>query len=275
VRLLTLVLALAASQGAVPPTPAPEMRVEAVVLGRTPTPGRAVLDLAFLSEVHVVALTPQEILLYRWTDQGLAPVASRVLPGRAEAVRWPGGLLNVVEEDRAVWALASTRDQAVLFTLQSGRLAEGEQAAALPWPRCRSGLRYRPGTNLLEGEVDGLGPGPFLTLDAVAAAAVAPDGRLLVAGTGPGAVRVGPTLGPLWSRHLAASSAAPPGEDDALLVLAREGGTLRRVGHVALGGPVRALATRPRDGRARVVAAVTEAAGETRLVALELSPLGP
>jgi hypothetical protein len=95
-----------------------------------------------------------------------------------------------------------------------------------------------------------------------------------LAGTGPSDVRVGPTLGPLWSRHLAASSAAPPGQDDALLVLAREGGVVQRVGHVALGGTVRALATRPRDGRARVVAAVTEAA-EVRLVALELAPLGP
>jgi hypothetical protein len=185
VRLPALALVLAAAQVTLAPTPAPEMRLEAVVLGRTPAPGHGVLDLAFLSDSQVVALTAQEVILYRWTEQGLVQVASRPLPGRAEPVRWPGGLLNVVEEDRALWALASTREGAVLFTVQAGRLAEGERAPAMPWPRCRSGLRYRPGTNLLEGEVDGLGPGPFLTLDAVSAAAVAADGRLLLAGTAP------------------------------------------------------------------------------------------
>jgi hypothetical protein len=271
VRLLALMALLLYAQPGVAPQ---DMALDSVERGHTPLAG-PVLDLAFLGESQVVALTTREVILYRWTDQGLSLVGSRPLPGSEEAVRWPGGLLHVVEEDQAVWALASTRDKAVLFTLQSGRLAERQQAAALPWPRCRSGLRYRAGTNLLEGEVDGLGTGPFLTLDAFTASAVAADGRLLVVGAAATNLRVGPTLGPLWSGHIAASSALPPGSDDALLVLAREGSTLRAVGRVPMRGAVRALATRPREGRARVVAAVVEGSGQTSLMALELTPLGP
>jgi hypothetical protein len=265
--LIALLLALARV------SESPEMALDAIERGRTPLSG-AVLDLAFLGESQVVALTPRELILYRWTDQGLSLVGSRALPGREEAVRWPGGLLHVVEEDHAVWALASTRDKAVLFALQSGRLAERDTAGALPWPRSTSGLRYRAGTNLLEGEVDGLGNGPFLTLDAATTAAVAADGRLLVAGAPSAALRVGPTLGPLWSRHFAASTAQPPGSDEALLVLAREGGAVRIAGRVPMRGAVRALASRPRESRARLVVAVAEG-DATSLLALELTPLGP
>ncbi|HEX6739078.1 MAG TPA: hypothetical protein VF310_12435 [Vicinamibacteria bacterium] len=233
-----------------------------------------VLDLAFLGDSQVAALTTREVVLLRWTDQGLAPAGSRPLPGAEEVVRWPGGLLHVVEEDHAVWAIASTRDAAMLFTVQSGRLTEREQARALPFPGCRTGLRYRPGTNLLEGEVEGLGSGPFLALDAAAGAAVAADGRLLVVGATTTGVRVGPTLAALWPQYLAASTGLPPGKDDALLVFGRDGGAVREVWRVPMPGPVRALAGRLREGRARMVAAVTEG-GESRLLALELSPLGP
>jgi hypothetical protein len=233
-----------------------------------------VLDVAFLGDSQVAALTTRELVLLRWTDQGLAPLGSRPLPGAEEPVRWPGGLLHVVEEDHAVWAIASTRDSAMLFTVQSGRLAERDQARALPFPGCRTGLRYRAGTNLLEGDVDGLGSGPFLALDDAADAAVAADGRLLVAGSAATGLRVGPTLAALWPRHLAASTALPPGKDDWLLVLAREGGGVREVWRVRMPGPVRALASRLREGRARMVAAIIEG-GESRLLALELSLLAP
>jgi len=122
--------------------------------------------------------------------------------------------------------------------------------------------------------VEGLGSGPFLTLDEATGAAVAADGRLLVAGATTADARVGPTLGALWPQHLAASTALPPGKDDALLVFAREANAMVPAGRVSMPGPVRALATRPREGRARVVAAVVEN-GENRLLALELSPLAP
>jgi hypothetical protein len=274
VRFLALALLILPAQDTGTPAASREARLDYGFVGAAALAPGPVLDLAFLGDSQVVALTTRELSLYRWTDQGLSLQASRPLPGSEEAVRWPGGLLHVVEEDHAVWALASTRNAAVLFTLQSGRLAERDTARALPWPRCRMGLRYRAGTNLLEGEVDGLGPGPFLTLDAVSAAGVAPDGRLLVAGSASGELRVGPALGPLWSRHLAASTAAPPGREDALLVLAREGSEVRAVSRVPMPGPVRALATRPREGRARAVAAISDG-GETRLLALELAPLEP
>jgi hypothetical protein len=276
--LLALLLAPGPAQDPATPAPSrpPAARLEVNPVG-APTPlADPVLDAAFVGDSQVVALTTRELVLLRWTDQGLAPAASRPLPGPEEPVRFPGGLLHVVEEEQAVWALASTRDTAVLFAVQPGRLAEREQARALPWPRCRTGLRYRPGTNLLEGEVDGLGSGPFLTLDAASGAAVGADGQLLFAGGAAAGARVGPTLAALWPQHLAASAPQPPGRDDTVVVLARQGGAVAEVGRVTLPGVVRALAGRPREGRARLVAAVTAAeGGGSRLQALELTPLSP
>src|SRR5258708_37885577 len=99
-----------------------------------------------------------------------------------------------------VWAVTSRSPRASLFPVEEGgrRLGERVVADALPWPGSPGGLRFRPGTNLLEGTLDGLGAGPFLAAtDALMGAAVAPDGRLRMsapAGPPSSGLRSGPGL---------------------------------------------------------------------------------
>jgi len=74
---------------------------------------------------------------------------------------------------------------------------------------------------------------------------------------------VGPTLAALWPGFLAASSAAPPGERDTVLVLALSTGAAPHVAsELPVDGAVRALAARVSGHTARLVAAVEGAQPE-------------
>ena len=140
----------------------------------------------------------------------------------------------------------------------------------MPWPGSAAGLRFRPGTDLIEGAVDGLGSGPFLHLDE-SGVAVDRDGRLLSPAGAASELRVGPPLAPLWPRHLAASSAAPPGERDAVLILSLSPPAGARViSELPVTGSVRALAAQVTGNAARLVAAV-ESAGQTHFVVFDLA----
>src|SRR5712692_9745404 len=150
-----------------------------VAFRRTPLVEGRVLDVAPVGEDRVLVLYEDALALYRLDEAGLALLSRHELPASLP-VRFPGGTIYVPPAEGAAWVLTSRSPRAVLFSFDNGRLEERQQAEALFWPRTPRGLRYRPGTNLLEGAVADLGEGPFLRLDP-RGAAVAPDGRLWMA----------------------------------------------------------------------------------------------
>jgi len=244
-----------------------------------PLAGR-VLDLAFAGPERLLVLGEDDLSLYRWDDGALALLARRRLGGARDAVRSAGGLLRAVETERAAWASTSRGAGAVLFAVDDAAIVQRQQADAMPWPGSPAGLRFRPGTNLIEGSVQGLGDGPFLRVEA-SGRAVDGDGRLLPDGAR-AELRVGPTLAALWPGYLAASGAAPPGPRDSVVVLAlgaAEGP--RVVSELPVEGAVRALAARVNGRSARLIAAVEDDRGRggagapTRLVAFELAAPAP
>jgi hypothetical protein len=258
----------------VPPGPS---AIEVRPTGRTPLLEEPVLDLAFFGDERLVVLGPDAVALYRWEEAGLTLESRQPWPGHLDTVRFPGGLLRMAEKDAAFWALTSRSPRALLFALEGGRLAERQDADALPWPACPAGLRYRAGTNLIEGSVAGLGPGPFLGLDdsspglAVDAEGVLLDG----AATGP---TVGPALASLWPGVVAAASPRPPGESDAILIVSTRDGSpegARVMDSVRVDGAVRALAARARGESMRLVAAVEDEEGGARLLVMDLARLQP
>lgn len=242
---------------------------------RTPALAEPVLDLALLDDDLILALSPEAVSLYRWGRDGLSLESRRPLPGNTVPVRTPGGLLTPLDESGAFWALSSRVPSAALYRIESRRLTEIASADALPWPGCPEGLRFRDGTNLVQGRVASLGPGPFLTLEP--GFAVDADARLREAEveTGEDAARVGPTLAALGGSLLAASQPGPPGASDEILLLARTatGWTVEQA--LPVEGAVRALAARPRQGQWRLVAAVEEPERTTHLVILDLAPATP
>jgi hypothetical protein len=144
----------------------------------------------------------------------------------------------------------------------------------VPWPGIANGVRFRPGTNLVEGALDAVGSGPFLALDGDGAALVAigADGMLLSPGgadgpeTGP---RVGSCVAAPRPGTLVATAPGPPGTRDALLFLDRQPPHAERA-RLPIDGAVRALAARAAGARSRVVAAVEGEGGSTTLLALEI-----
>lgn len=251
-----------------PPAPA---GIRVLSTGRTPPLEGPVLDLAFFGDDRLVVLGTDSVALYRFEGAALAFESRRPLSGPLDTVRFPGGMLRVAEKDAAFWALTSRSPRALLFAVEDGRLVERQEAEALPWPGCPAGLRYRPGTNLVEGTVAGVADAPFLGLDDSApGVAVTADGILRRGGAaGPPA---GPALGALWPGVVAASSAGPPGESDTILVVSTSGPEAPRVlDSFRVDGAVRALAGRA-DGKAtRLVAAVEGPDHATGLVVMDLA----
>lgn len=248
--------------------------IDVLASNRTPPLDAQVLDLAFVGDERIAVLTADALALYRWDDSGVVQESRQALPGPLATVRAPAGIIAAAPHDDALWVLTNRAPRAVLFAVDGKRLVRRTDAAALPWPGCPGGLRYRPGTNLIEGVLSGLGPGPFLALaSAEADLAVTPEGELRLASAGgaaSGPLRAGPTLAPLWRGLVAASSPNPPGSDDAVLLLAREDSGLRLRDTLRVEGAVRALAGRVHGETARLVAAVEEPAGGTYLLLMDL-----
>ena len=261
------------------PVPAPPAAaaIDVRSTGRTPLLEEPVLDLAFFGDERLVVLGPDAVALYRWDEGGLTLESRRPWPGHLDTVRFPGGLLRVAERDAAFWALTSRSPRTVLFAVEEGRLVERQEADALPWPACPAGLRYRAGTNLIEGAVAGLGPGPFLVLDdSTPGLAVNAEGAL-VDGAATG-LAAGPAMASLWTGVVAAASPRPPGEDDAILVVAARDGSgdgPRVLDSIRVDGAVRALAARAHGEGMRLVAAVEDEEGAARLLVMDLARLQP
>lgn len=246
--------------------------VEVVARARsTPLDGR-VLDLAFVGEERLLVLFPDALGLYRWDGMTLSAEARLSLGEPQASVRHPGGLLLPGRE--GTWALTSTSPEALLVEAEGGRLALRTRAQAAPWKGAPTGLRFRAGSDWLEGSLPGLGAGPFLSLEAPDLA-VTPAGELLeAAADGPRRLgpRVGPALARLWDGWLAAGSAAPPGGRDEVLLIERGNGgpTEAQPLPVEFEGAVRALAAGPRGEARRLAVAVEPLGGGAYLELLEL-----
>lgn len=243
---------------------------------RTPMVEGRVLDVAPVGDDRVLILYEDALALYRLDEGGLALLSRRELPAPSLPVRFPGGTIYLPPAEGAVWVLTSRSPRAVLFALDGGHLEERQQAEALFWPRTPRGLRYRPGTNLLEGAVADMGDGPFLRLDPHGAALTA-DGRLWMGSAdGPRAVdvRAGGGLARPAPEVLAVAGGDPPGPHDTVLLLDAHDPDRPPLQSLPVDGAVRALGARGTSARMRLVAAVEEGRG-THLVLIDLAPSPP
>jgi hypothetical protein len=214
-----------------------------------------VLAAAALRGDRLLLLFPDALGLYRLDPGGLLPLAREPLPGPRVTARGPAGLLRLSAGDATCWALANTSARSALFLIEPERLLPVQEADALPWPGAQAGLRFRTGTN----RIDGLGEQPLIAL--ADGLGVTPDGRL--AGLESDAPRVGSALARLDQQLLAASSARPPGEADALVVIdLAHGGSVES----PVQGTLRALAAVPDGPPWRVLGIVEASEGGATLV---------
>jgi hypothetical protein len=206
------------------------------------------LALAFIGENRLLAVTLHAVRLFK-VQGAPAPLADLAWPDPLHPVRAPAALLSVDAAAATAWVLTNGAEKACLVAVDGDHLSVRAQADALPWPGSPQGLRYREGTDWIEGSVEGLGAGPFLTLLHVdRGLGVAPDGRLLDGEApergGGSPMTVGPTLAPLWPGAVAASTARPPGSGDAILVLERGDAGLHETRALPVEGAIRAIAGR-------------------------------
>lgn len=227
-----------------------------------------ILALAFLSEGRLLALARGAISLWRVGNGGIRREARETWAVTSGPVRHAGGLIVGRPGERAAWVLSSHEARARLVRVDGARLALGDEADAAPWPNAPEGLRFRPGTNLLDGLVVGGAPLTVVSADSASFAVVLEDGALYV-DSGATGVRVGGAIASLWHGTLLASAPLPPSEEDALLVLGSEGGAWRAVQRIGVRGTVAAVTARGGVGVAEAVVAVVTG-GRCELLHLEL-----
>jgi hypothetical protein len=225
------------------------------------------LAVAFLDDTRVAVLSPFSISIQKLDRSRFVPLARRELPYPRSTVRTPGGVL--LPGDDACWALTSGMTRAVLYALEGERLVERGDAEVLPWPEAPHGVRFREGTNLLEG-----GDALFLTprIDGLAVDAA---GRLVAisatfepASATSASPRVGGALAVLGDGRVAVSSPVLPGASDRIQVFERQGDALKKRGEIAVEGTVRALAARRSPAALRIAAAVESPASERAIVVI-------
>lgn len=243
--------------------------VEVTNTSRTPPVEGPVLDIAFLGDDRIALLTPEAVTTYRWASPGLVQEHREPLAGSRAPVRVPAGLLRAEEGGSALWAMTNQLAGASLFATDGGTLSRRSRAEALPSPGAPEGLRYRPGTNLLEGPLGRLGTGPFLAL--AGPVGVQADGTLVTAGDQGTGVRSGDRLALLWSGLFAASAPGAPALKDALVLFEVDGANVhQRETLLAVEGRVRAIASRARGETSRVVCAVEGPGDSTHLVVIDV-----
>lgn len=243
------------------------------VLDRATTPpveGR-IVALAFLGDERLLVLFDDALALYRRDGLLLRLESRRDLPGPLAGVRFPGGVLLSAESESACWALTSRTPRAVLYSLDGNRLTPTHQADVVPWPRVAAGVRFRPGTNLLDVAAPGI-DGPLLALEAEEGWVVGADGALARMGVSDAAGperRAGPALARLWPGLVAAASPDPPGEHDRILLYRDAAGPT--AASLPVEGAVRALASRRRGANALLAAALEDSGGGFRVALFELA----
>jgi len=229
-----------------------------------------VLALAFVGDGRILSLAADSLSLWRLEDDGARRVARATWPRGSAVVRHGGGLIVGRSDESAAWLLSSYAEGAQLVRVDGPRLVLGDVAAAAPWPSAPEGLRFRPGTNLVDGVGSDAGAFAIVALDTASHAVVREDGMLILE-AGETQLRVGSAIASLWPDALLASGAGPPGAADALSLLRRAGAAWERVWSVALPGDVTAVAARSGARAADVVVALRSAAGP-ELMRLELRP---
>lgn len=233
-----------------------------------------VLALTLAGADRVLVLEDGRISLWTRADDGLVRKGSLETPVPAERVRHAAGLFHAPEDDGG-WVLRSGWTEALLLSLDGEALAITSAADVLPWPGGGKGVRFRSGTSLIEGPLNGLGDGPYIAVAPDGTAAVDPDGRLLLADhvVPADAPRVGSAVVRPWPGLVVASSPNAPDADDALLLIRLEPPHV--VARLPVSGRIRALAVRTSGAQGIVLAAV-ESEGGTELVRFDLRrPPGP
>jgi hypothetical protein len=222
-----------------------------VALAEEPVTAR-VLDVAFARNGRVVVLMDGALALYRHTRRGLERLDERPLPA-VPAVRAPAGIVAADPADDTCWVATNRGEGATLYSLDGDRLWEVERAAvALPWPDAPRGVSFRPGTNLIEADVAGLGPGPFVRVGR--GWAIGNDARLLVSGSDAPPARVGFAAARIGPRAFVVSDPVPPGANDRLSIV--EAGSAAVRASLPVAGAVTAIAAVTRDGETAIVAGV-------------------
>ena len=235
-----------------------------VVLARLERP---VLALAALGPMHVLLLEDDRLSVWRLTPSALVHEGEAMGPA-TERVRWPGGLIHAPAGEDSAWVLRSGWAEAQLVGREDGGLGLSirSPAVALPWTGAPAGgVRFRAGTSLVEGSLEGLGDGPYLALAPEGGAAVDADGRLRLpplpeGASGDEAMRVGSAVVHPWPDLVVASSPAPAAPD--ALVIVRVGAAGPRVeASLPIEGRVRALVSLTTPGAATLLVAVDDGAG--------------
>jgi hypothetical protein len=240
------------------------------VLDRAITPevdGR-IVALAFLGDDRLLVLFDDALALFRRDGLALRLESRRDLPGPLAGVRFPGGVLLAAEQESACWALTSRTPRAVLYSLDGNRLTATHQADAVPWPRVAAGVRFRPGTNLLDAPGGGI-DGPVLAMEPEEGWVVGADGALARVGASGPERRAGPALARLWPGLIAAASPDPPGEHDRILLF--RDAAAAATASLSVEGAVRALAGRRHGPNALLAAALEDAGGGFRIALFELA----
>jgi hypothetical protein len=244
------------------------------VLDRSTTPpieGR-IVALAFLGDERLLVLFEDALALYRRDGLLLRLESRRDLPGPLAGVRFPGGVLLAAESESACWALSSRTPRAVLYSLEGHRLTPTHQADVVPWPRIAAGVRFRPGTNLLEASAPGI-DGPLLALEPEEGWVVDADAALARLGASDAAAserRAGPAIARLWPGWVAAASPDPPGEHDRIFLYRDAAGPV--AASLPVEGAVRALPSRRHGASAFRAAALEDAGGGFRVALFEMAP---
>ena len=231
---------------------------------------------ALLDADRLVLLSDDALALYRWDNTALVELGREPLPGPLLPTRSPAGLMVLVENESALWVLGSRSPAAVLYGVEPAGLVKRLEAQAIPFPAAPEGLRYRPGTNLIEGPLPGLGDGPFAAV-AGDGLAVSSDGALRRTGRAESELepmRVGTALATVGALTFA-SSPVPPGGSDLLTLIRPQDASPRSLASVPIDGTIRALAARQHRGGLYLVAAVQPRELPGYLLALELAPREP
>jgi hypothetical protein len=225
-----------------------------------------VLDVAVAGRGRVVVLMDGALALFRRDRrQGLVHLDERPL-AVSSAVRAPAGLLLADPGGDTCWVATNQAEPAILYSIEGDRLWEVQRATALHWPGSPRGATFRPGTNLVEVAIAGLGEGPFVRAGRGDPGwAIGNDGRLGIAGAGWTALRVGSAAAGLDGGTLVVSGPDPPGASDRLvLVDVSADGSTTAGAAVDVPGAVTALAA---AGEAVIAAVVRE--GKARLLVLQ------
>jgi hypothetical protein len=236
------------------------------------------LALAFVDDNRFLAVAPGQVELFRMGVAG-AELLSRVpLPGSRHRVRAPAALIAPDASGSVAWVLSNEEMRAHLVSVDGDRLGLSADAEALPWPGSASGLRFRDGTDWIEGDVEGVGAGPFLAIAGEDGVVAVSTGGALVqekadANRDEGLLTVGPMLAPLWPGVIATSTAQPPGASDSVVILERTRAAFEEVGSIPVEGAVRALAGRVVKDGVWLVAAV-ETGSRYEVLRLKLERVG-